>query len=99
MARSPKLTSTLGLPQNVALDNATIAELLALEAENVSHFLQRALRKASRAAFLWLEEATLLIEQERSLTELPSVGPYLEKMIRGWTDLPVDFADSSCLPI
>ncbi len=33
---------------------------------------------------LWEEEAARLNQEGRSLTELPGVGPYLEKIIRGW---------------
>ena len=70
------------------LNNSAIAELLALEAEKASHFLQRALRRASRRAFLWQEEATNLVEQDRSLTELSGVGPYIEKMLLRWIENP-----------
>ena len=43
------------------LTNAEIAELLALEAESSRPPAQRALRRASRRAFLWDEEAITLI--------------------------------------
>lgn len=67
-------------------DNGEIAELLSREAEDASHFIQRALRRAARSAFLWPEEASDLISQGRSLTELAHVGPFLEKKIRGWIE-------------
>jgi hypothetical protein len=70
------------------LNNSCVAELLALEAENASHFVQRALRRASRRAFLWDEEATELVEQNRSLTELSGVGPYIEKIMMRWIEDP-----------
>jgi len=70
------------------LNNSDIAELLALEAENASHFVQRALRRASRRAFLWDEEATDLVEQNRSLTELSGIGPYIEKLLMRWIEDP-----------
>jgi hypothetical protein len=70
------------------LDNAAIAELLARESETASHILQRALRRAARRAFLWPEEAADLIREGRSLTEFSGVGPYLEKLIRGWLENP-----------
>lgn len=70
------------------LDNAAIAELLAREAESASHFVQKALRRAARLAFIWPEEATALAAERRSLTELPGVGPHLEKIIHGWIDKP-----------
>ena len=65
-------------------DNREIAELLALEVENASPVLQRAFRRASRSAFLWPEQARDLVAQDRSLTELAHVGPFLEKRIYGW---------------
>src|SRR6185295_13464164 len=71
-----------------ALGNAEISELLALEAENASQPLLKALRSASRKALFWPEEADTLIREGRSLTELPGVGPYLEKGIRQWIRNP-----------
>jgi len=50
--------------------------------------LRKALRRASRKAFLWPEEAAILLQQNRSLTELPGVGPYLSRLIRGWIEDP-----------
>lgn len=73
---------------DLELDNATIAELLSCEAEKATYPLQKALRKAARSAFLWPEEAADLLRQECSLTELSAVGPYLEKLIRGWLIRP-----------
>jgi len=70
------------------LTNSDIAELLASEAETATQPLQKALRRASRKAFLWPEEAAQLIHQERSLEELPGVGPYLSKLIRRWIEHP-----------
>jgi putative hydrolase len=73
---------------NGALTNAAIAELLAREAEGAKPPLSRAFRRASRRAFLWPEEASTLLVQDRSLTELQSVGPYIGKIIRVWFDDP-----------
>jgi histidinol phosphatase-like PHP family hydrolase len=70
------------------LDNAAIAELLSREAEEASYPLQTALRRAARAAFLWPEEATDIAAAGRSLTQLPSVGPHLEKLLRAWLARP-----------
>jgi histidinol phosphatase-like PHP family hydrolase len=70
----------------VALDNASIAELLAREAVDAGYPLQKALRRAARAAFLWPEEAVDLARQGRSLTELPAIGPHLEKVIKRWIE-------------
>ena len=47
------------------ISNATIAELLAVKAETAKMPLQKALRRASRKAYLWPEEAAHLVEQNR----------------------------------
>ena len=70
------------------MNNADLAELLALEAEQATGPVQRALRRAARAAFLWPEEAAELVAQGRSLTELDGIGPYLEKLLRTWLSKP-----------
>jgi putative hydrolase len=69
------------------LMNSQIAELLAIPGEDAEPPLNRAYRRASRKALLWEEEATRLHQERRSLTELPGVGPYLEKIIRGWIEV------------
>jgi histidinol phosphatase-like PHP family hydrolase len=70
--------------------NLEIAELLAVAAESAKMPLQKAFRRASRKAFLWPEEASELVDQERSLTELPAVGPTLDRIIRQWIEGPPD---------
>src|SRR3989440_11630344 len=70
------------------LDNGAIAELLALAAQHARYPLQKALRRASRRAFMWPEEAAELWEQRRSLTELAGVGPHLERIISEWLESP-----------
>jgi putative hydrolase len=70
------------------LSNANIAELLAKAAEKAHPPANRALRRASRHAFLWPEEAFDLFTAKRSFTELQSVGPYIEKLIRQWLANP-----------
>jgi len=50
--------------------------------------LSRAYRRAARNAFLWPEEVSHLVAQNRSLTELRSVGPFIERQIRNWIDKP-----------
>src|SRR3984885_12459353 len=72
------------------LNNSDIAELLAQESEKARPPLQRAVRRA----FLWPEEASDIVAQNRSLAELSGIGPYLEKKIRAWmadppAELPV----------
>jgi DNA polymerase (family 10) len=71
-----------------SLSNSRIAELLAVESDATRPPLQKALRRASRRAFLWPEEVAALVQQGRSLTELAGVGPHLEKIIRGWIEAP-----------
>jgi histidinol phosphatase-like PHP family hydrolase len=70
------------------LSNTNIAELLAQHAERETGVLVRAFRRAARSAFLWPEEASDLIAQNRSLTELRSIGPFIEKQIRQWIEKP-----------
>jgi histidinol phosphatase-like PHP family hydrolase len=68
-----------------SVTNSDLAELLAVEAEEVkAPMVAKALRKASRSAFLWPIEALTLIEHKRSMTELVSVGPYIAKLIERW---------------
>ena len=75
---------------NNPLPNSDIAELLALAAENAKMPLQKALRRASRKALMWPEEAAAMAQEDRSLTELPGVGPSLNNIIRRWIDDPPD---------
>ena len=70
------------------LTNSDIAELLATEADSAVQPLQRAFRRAARKALLWPEEASTIYRESRSLTELPGIGPSLEKIIRQWLDRP-----------
>ena len=70
------------------LSNTELAELLAREAEKESGILSRAYRRAARSAFLWPEEVTDLIEQDRPLTELRAIGPFITKRILRWIDKP-----------
>jgi len=70
------------------LSNTDVAELLARQAERETGILSRAFRRAARSAFLWPEEVAQVAAQNRSLTELRSIGPFIEKQIRGWLDKP-----------
>jgi histidinol phosphatase-like PHP family hydrolase len=70
------------------LSNTDIAELLAREAESAGGILSRAFRRAARSAFLWPEEVADVLTQNRSLTELRAIGPFIEKQIRHWIDKP-----------
>ena len=75
---------------SLALSNADIAELLAVAAKSAKQPLQKALRRASRKSFLWPDEATTLVQEGRSLEELPGVGPSLSRIIKRWLDNPPD---------
>jgi histidinol phosphatase-like PHP family hydrolase len=68
------------------LSNTNVAELLAQQAERETGILSRAFRRAARSALLWPEEISDLIAQNRALTELRSVGPFMEKQIRTWIE-------------
>jgi histidinol phosphatase-like PHP family hydrolase len=84
--RSPIPT---GKQSRDVINNAGIAELLAIEAETAKQPLQKALRRASHRAFLWPEEAAQLIVEGRSLEdELAGVGPHLSRIIRHWIENP-----------
>lgn len=72
----------------MTLTNLEIAELLARTADQVQDVKRRAYRRASRAALSWFEEASDLVEERRSLTELYGIGPGLEKRLKGWIEEP-----------
>ena len=75
------------------LNNADIAELLTREADQVDGHLKRAYKRAARIAFIWPEELTDMVAQNRSLTEFPAIGPVLERKIRSWIDDPPEFSE------
>jgi histidinol phosphatase-like PHP family hydrolase len=70
------------------LSNTDIAELLAEQAETETGIRVRAFRRAARSAFLWPDEVSNLVAQDRSLTELRGIGPFIEKQIRQWIEEP-----------
>lgn len=79
------------------LSNGQLSELLARESERheAGSNKEKALRRASRLALFWPEEAHHLVEQDRSLTELQSVGPWVAGVLGGWlaTEEPPDPVD------
>jgi PHP domain len=75
-------------PAEPSITNSEISELLAIEAESASQPLQRAFRRVPRKALPWTDEASQLYREQRSLTELPGIGPHLEKIILGWLQRP-----------
>jgi histidinol phosphatase-like PHP family hydrolase len=70
----------------MTLTNAQLCELLAQAAEHEAAGTnrQKALTRASRSAMFWPEEASTLIEGDRQLTELRSVGPWLARVLGEW---------------
>src|SRR3954462_8232693 len=77
-----------GSPRLALLEPAS-GGLLAVAAEPSKMPLQKALRRASRKALFWEEEASALPEQNRPLAdELPGVGPSLDRIIPRWMDTP-----------
>jgi histidinol phosphatase-like PHP family hydrolase len=74
--------------QASTLTNAQIAELLAREAVRAKMPARKALRRASRRALFWPEEASELHRTGRALTEFTAVGPYLQRLIATWLDDP-----------
>jgi putative hydrolase len=74
------------------VSNSDIAELLAAAANSATYPLQKALRRAGRASFLWPVEAAELARQGRSLTELSGIGPFLEGLIRRWLEEPQEIS-------
>src|SRR3989442_13980416 len=67
-----------------AITNADIAELLARESERTEGRAAKALRRASRAALMWPEEAGRLRDADRPFTALRAVGPFTARFISNW---------------
>src|SRR4051794_18052795 len=70
------------------MTNSRLSELLACAAESAEGMRQKALKRASRSAFLWTEEAADLLAAGRDLTEFSSVGPFIAGQLRGWIETP-----------
>lgn len=69
----------------MTLTNSQISELLARGAEAEQGHRARALRRAASAAvFYWPEDASGLVEADRSLTEMPAVGPWVARLVASW---------------
>jgi putative hydrolase len=75
-----------GVP--LPLDNGRIASLLAREGACASGHLALALKRASRSALLWPEEAADLVATGRPLTDLDGIGPNLSRLIARWMESP-----------
>jgi putative hydrolase len=74
--------------KTIPVTNRVLAELLALEGEKAEGYVRKAFFRAAHAAFVWPVEAAVLLDEGRSLTELPSVGPFLAKAISSWLENP-----------
>jgi histidinol phosphatase-like PHP family hydrolase len=70
------------------LSNSNIAELLAQQADRETGILTRAFRRAARSAFLWPVDVIELVKQNRPLTELRGIGPFIQRQIQRWLDRP-----------
>ena len=70
------------------ITNAGLSELLWRAGQEESGHRRQALERASRAARFWSEEASDLADMDRSLTELPNVGPWVGAKIHEWLDEP-----------
>ena len=75
--------------RDLPLTNAQLAELQARMAEDepAAH-RQKALQRAARSAYQWPEEASSLLDEGRSLTELRAVGPWLARVIETLSNDP-----------
>jgi putative hydrolase len=80
-------------PSVSTLRNADLSQLLAAAASEASGHLAQALRRASRRALEWPEEAADLVAAGRSLTELNGIGPRLEETLTRWIDDPPPVPD------
>jgi histidinol phosphatase-like PHP family hydrolase len=67
-----------------SLDNAALSELLFRAAADEHDHRRRALERASKAAWSWNVEAAGVLAAGRSLTELPSVGPWVAAKLEDW---------------
>jgi histidinol phosphatase-like PHP family hydrolase len=68
----------------MAVTNMDVSELLARRADEAEGHRGRALRKASRAALYWEEEAATLLADDRPLTDLYRIGPKIGRLILEW---------------
>jgi histidinol phosphatase-like PHP family hydrolase len=73
----------------VTLSNGELSELLGRESDRQeAPHRRRALQRASRAALFWDEEAAAVVAAGRSPTELPGVGPWVERFVLEWLGDP-----------
>jgi histidinol phosphatase-like PHP family hydrolase len=70
------------------ITNSLIAEFLAVESTTAEGNKLKALRRASRLALAWSEEAVELLRAGQSLIELPGVGPWIAGRIETLAEDP-----------
>lgn len=70
------------------LNNASIAELLILEAAKAEGHRELAYRRAAHSAFMWPIEAADLLKGGQPLTELSGIGSSLARRIQQWRESP-----------
>jgi histidinol phosphatase-like PHP family hydrolase len=75
------------------LTNRVLSELFRRAADDETGHRRQALMRATRSAYSWPEEAAELVQASRSLTELPSVGPWLAGVVLGWLEDPPELFD------
>ena len=80
-------------PERSALSNARLAGIMAGESLAASGQLAAALRRASRRALEWPDEAAALLAAGRSLTELRGIGPVLAELLTRWIEDPPPSAE------
>jgi histidinol phosphatase-like PHP family hydrolase len=78
--------------------NGELSRLLGIAAGEATGHLAQALRRASRRALGWPEEAAALHAAGRSLTELDGIGPVLAEMLTRWVEDPEQRPDQGSAP-
>ncbi|MDP9224436.1 MAG: PHP domain-containing protein [Actinomycetota bacterium] len=77
----------------MTITNRQLAELAARASDEHEGNKQKALRRCSRVALMWEEEAAEVVAQGRSLTELEAVGQWLDQVLREWIEDPPSVPD------
>jgi histidinol phosphatase-like PHP family hydrolase len=72
----------------MTLTNRQISELAAVASQGQEGNKQKALRRCSHLALMWGEEATGVLGEGRSLTELEGVGKWLDGVLTAWLEDP-----------
>ena len=79
----------------MSLSNGAISELLARRADETDDYRRRAYQRAARAALMWPEEVSTLVEEGRSLTDLYGLGPRLAARVGEWLGDPPPVPESA----